>query len=92
MPPKDPDAILDYTFDWSGWLATHSDAIQIYSVAPEDPPDASLVIDSHVRSGGVVTVWLRGGTLGQTYTVRCRVVTTGGRTDDRSFSLIIAQQ
>lgn len=92
MQPKDPDAVLDYTFDWGPYLASNSDAIASHDVAIDDPPDNSLVIEDFLRDGAVVTVWLSGGTLDQTYIVRCRVTTTGGRTDDRSFSLYIAQQ
>lgn len=92
MPDKDPNATLDYTFDWTAWLAAVSDAIVSYSVAIDSPPDAVLTKDSDSRSGNVITAWLSGGTVGQTYTVRCRINTTGGRIDDRSFSLTISER
>lgn len=88
FPKKDPDSVLDYTFDWTSWLAEKSDTIASYAVAVDEGD--GLAIDSHSRSGGVVTVWLSGGTEGTTYLVRCRVVTTGGRTEDHSRLLTIA--
>ncbi len=92
MPKKDPNALLDYTWDWGPWLAKVGDAIASYEVAIDVAPDSSLVVDSHARDAGVVTAWLRGGTVGQVYVVRCRITTNAGRTDDRSFMVEIASR
>lgn len=53
--------------------------------APAGIADADLMIDSSSTVGGVPTVWLSGGTAGEAYVVRCRIVTSDGRTDDRSI-------
>lgn len=83
---KDPDAAKDYQVDWTAWLA--GDSISSYTVTAQ----SGLTKDSDSRSGAVVTVWLSGGMLGRTYLVTVRVVTSGGRTDERSFNIIVRQQ
>ena len=86
---KDPDAVLDYSIDWSAWL--DGDTISTSSWAI-DEGDASLVIDSDTKSTTATTVWLSGGTLGYEYLVRNRIVTNGGRTDDRSIAIKVVQK
>lgn len=38
------------------------------------------------------TVWLSGGELGKSHTTTCRITTTAGRIDDRSFQIDIRQR
>lgn len=75
---KDPDAVLDYGFDWSAWLS-EGEAITSSSVTVE----GDLVVESKTESGGVVTVWLSGGAVGD-QRVACRITTNQGRTDERT--------
>ncbi|MBK8246577.1 MAG: hypothetical protein IPK85_04135 [Gemmatimonadetes bacterium] len=52
--------------------------------------DAAVVLDGVLRpAASVSTCWISGGTNNTTYTVSCRVVTAGGRTDDRSFRILV---
>lgn len=101
---KDPAAVLDFAWDWSAWLAgasTPADTIVSHTVAiearvPKAGENPALITEltrvSDSRVGGVVTAWLRGGVAGSTLAVTCQVVTTGGRTDERSFYLQIGEQ
>lgn len=82
---KDPDAVLDYTSDWASWLAGGETISTSTFVA-----DSGITIDSQSNSTTSGTVWLSGGTAGTNYTIRHRITTSAGRTDDRSF--IIACQ
>lgn len=84
---KDPDATLDYTVNWAPWL-TDGDAID--SVAWEVPAGLTLVSSSNTTTKA--TAFLSGGELGERYRVVCRVTTTGGRIDDRTVQLRIAQR
>ena len=84
---KDPDAVLDYKFDWSDWLAS-SEAISSYTITVA----SGLTKDSDTESGGVVTIWLSGGTAGTTYTVACKIVTDGGRTDERTIEIRVTSR
>jgi len=82
---KDPDAVLDYTFDWTLYLDDIADTISSRTVIV--PTGMTKVSDSIV--GKTVVVWLSGGTSGSKYQITCRIVTAGGRTDDRSIFIKI---
>ena len=92
---KDPDAVLDYSFDWSDWLddgvseAISSHTIEIVS-DEETSPD--LTKDSDSESSGVVTVWLSGGTAGVSYSVRCEIETDASRTDERTMLVKVQER
>ena len=76
---KDPNAVLDYTIDWTRWLAGDQIATSEWLV----PAGLAKMADSKTASSA--TVWLSGGTAGQSYTVTNRITTSAGRTEDRSF-------
>ena len=80
---KDPDAVLDYSVDWSLWLA--GDEISMSEWLLEDGAILEQVTDTHTATKA--TVWLRGGQKGNMYLVTNRIVTVGGRTDDRTISV-----
>ena len=79
---KDPDAVLDYSIEWSKWLA--GDQIQTSAWSVSDPA-LETADDSNTETRA--TVWLSGGMAGQSYTVTNRITTNGGRTDERSFAI-----
>jgi len=90
---KDPDAVLDYKFDWaastngsgdSDWLDTdNSETIASYTITEET--GITLDSDSQGDTDTSVTVWLSGGTDGNDYSVACEIVTSAGRTDERTI-------
>ena len=85
---KDPQAVLDWAFDWSNWLAT-SEAIV---GTPVITVDSGLTKDSQSNTTTKVTVWLSGGTLATTYKVACRITTNQGRTDERTIGIRITDR
>lgn len=99
---KDPDANLDYRVAWKDWLAGDT----LASVAWDVPAGltgsnqsintgGSVTIDGVVHPvNTVATIWLAGGTLGATYTVRCRATSASSpaRVDDRSFRVRIGNK
>jgi hypothetical protein len=76
---KDPSDVLDYTFDWTSFLAT-GETISSYTVTP----DTGLTKDSDSQASGVITYWLYGGTADSLYNVVCKIVTSAGRTVERT--------
>ena len=77
---KDPDAVLDYSVDWSKWLA--GDQIETSTWFVSDPAfEPSDDSNTTTRA----TVWLAGGVAGHSYTLTNRITTFGGRTDERSL-------
>ena len=87
--PKDPDATVPFTFNWSAWLG---DSAEISSVAWDVP--AGLTQESASSTATTATVYLSGGTAGSTYTVRCRVTTneSPARVDDRSLLVRVVER
>lgn len=79
---KDIDAVLDYKFDWSEWLAD-SETISTHTVTVDTglTKDSDEITDTNTS----VTVWLSGGTAGQKYKVNCEIVTNQDRTDQRTI-------
>lgn len=77
---KDPEAVLDYRFDWTDWL--NGDVITAATVAVTNGnKDSQSYTDTHV------TVWISGGVVGQTITVSCHITTAAGRQDERTVRL-----
>jgi hypothetical protein len=77
---KDPDATLDYTFDWAEWLGGDTISSAVVTVTGGNKGATS-------NTPSAVTVWVSGGTAGQTITVACKITTSAGRIDERSFRL-----
>lgn len=86
---KDPQATLDYRFDWSRWLQA-GDII----VDHEVQVDAGLtkVSSSVDPDGDGVTFWVSGGTAGVSYGVVCHIETTGGRVDERTMDILVEER
>ena len=83
---KDPDEILDYTFDWSTWLGADTIASDVVTV------DAGLTKDSDSNTTTAVTVWLSGGTAGTAYKVSSKVTTAAGRTAERTIIITVKER
>lgn len=85
---KDPDAILDYTFDWAPYLLPTTDTIATATWLP----DAGLTVVSQSHTASTATAFVSGGTAGQSLNLTCRITTAGGRTDDRTITLVIVNR
>ena len=86
-PNKDPDSVIDYGADWALWLASGETIITSTWVIP-----TGLVSDSETSTTTATAVFLSGGTIGESYTVTNRIVTSAGRTEDRSMIILCAQK
>ena len=95
---KDPQAVLDYKFDWkaltngsgdSDWLDT-GETISSATVTVETglTKDSDSITDTNTS----VTVWLSGGTANSVYTVACRITTSDSRTDERTIRIRVAHR
>lgn len=99
---KDPDAVLDYLFDFAALTNGQEDATDDYlesgevitSIDSVTSSSADLTVDSSdlINSGTSVRVWLSGGVAGVSYTVTCRITTSLDRTDDRSMIIRVRDQ
>jgi hypothetical protein len=93
---KDPDAVLDYPFDWTDWLADIGDSIASAVIECEPADDSSTLANPQTDvSATKVTAWLGGGTVGKTYRVTCHITTSHtpvARKDDRSIFIKVKEQ
>lgn len=96
---KDPEAVLDYHLPWAAWLDGDTLSSVTWTVPAGLTKDSQSINASSVTIDGtthaantVATVWLSGGTAGNDYTVECKVVTAGGRTDERSFRVRVVER
>jgi hypothetical protein len=83
---KDPAARLDYTWDWSDWLADIDDTMNSATVTL---PDGLTAAESPVVDSPFVIQRVEGGTLESTYQMVCQITTAGGLIDERSIYLTI---
>jgi len=95
---KDPDGVLDYKFDWKAstngsgstdWLAS-GETISSYTI----DADTGITVDSDSKTNTdtSVTVWLSSGTDGTEYEVRCEIVTSASRTDERTMTISVNER
>jgi len=95
---KDPDAVLDYKFDWkaltngsgtSDWLQS-GETIASHTI----DADTGITVNSSAQTdtNTSVTAWLSGGTAGVDYAVRCEIVTSAARTDERTMTIQVRER
>lgn len=85
-PFKDPDEILDFENDWSQRLIAGDTIVASDWIVP-----VGITEDDAAFDGTTTTIWLSGGTLGETYHLVNRITTMQGRTRDRSKYVTIRQ-
>jgi hypothetical protein len=89
---KDPNADLDYGFDWSAWLGT-TDTIteSTWTV----PVESGLVTHSPSISpdGKVTSVWLKAGVISALpFSTTNHIKTVAGREDERSLRVTVVDR
>ena len=83
---KDPQATLDYGFDWSRWLGTDTIATSAWTVP------SGLVGTNEASTDTTTTVWLSGGVAGMEYRVTNAITTAGGRTEQRTMLIQVEER
>lgn len=81
----DPDATLDFSFDWTAWLED-DETISDHEIVAD-----GVTVDSSDEDSGIVTVWLSDAQRGERLVV-CRVTTSEGRVDDRTLTLSVVDR
>jgi len=83
---KDPDEVLDYSIDWSTWLGEDTISTSEWTVP------AGITEDSDSNDTTSATIWLSGGTAGVKYSLVNEIVTAGGRTANRTISVLVVER
>ena len=86
---QDPDATLDYSVDWTRFLAGADD--DTITTAVWADYDVALTVVDAGHTAGVHTGFISGGTLGENYTVTSRITTAGGRINDETIVILIRE-
>jgi len=96
---KDPDANLVYGIDFTDYLNAGdnltSATITIQTISGDASPLAhptAASTDVSIAGDSQVNIRLKDGTVGNEYTVDCKVVTANGDTDSRRFRIIVQRK
>ena len=84
---KDGDSTVDYSFNWTPWLADVVDSISTHEILLSD----GLVNQGSSVVGGKVTVFVSGGAPSKRESITCRITTISSppRVEDRTIFLDI---
>jgi hypothetical protein len=86
MEFKGPTEVLEYQHNFSLELGTDTVSTSTWTT------DSGITKNSDSNTDTTSTIWISGGTLGQTYLVRVEITTVDGRTHNYSFYLRIQDQ
>lgn len=86
-PPKDPDARLDYYWDWTSWLKAGDTVVDNEFVVPAD-----LTASGQNQTETMTSLFLAGGLDGTDYKIVSRVTTAQGRTDARTIIIPVRER
>ena len=83
---RDPDSVLDYSADFTDWLAQCADTIASVTAVPAGCALAATK-PPPLFSGGLVTAWISGGVVGadEMPRVTFRITTVAGRVEDSTI-------
>lgn len=87
MPPKDPDAKLDYYWDWTAWLEDDDTVADNEFIVPD-----GLVASGQNRTTTTTSLFLAGGSNGTDYKIVSRITTAAGRIDDRTIIIPVRER
>ena len=85
----DPDAVLDYTFDWSAWLYDGESIAQSEWSGPDGVTLDSTALDTIATVRVTVT---DESLSGQVIELINHIVSTDGQEDDRTLKLLVADK
>ena len=88
---KDDDAVLDFSFRWTDWVA-EGETIVSFKITVPTGITLGVGAQAAYESGGAITYWLTGGTIGRTYAIACRVTTSAGRIDERTMLVKVIER
>lgn len=83
---KDPDATLDYSIDWSAYLAD-GETLSTSDWSVEPAETGGLAVLAAGVQGATSQVTVGGGISGHSYRLVNRISTNQSRTDERSITI-----
>jgi hypothetical protein len=86
---KDPDAQLDFSVDWTAWLAGDIITSSSWTV---DGAGVVMAFPAPTFSATITTAWMSGGTAGQLCHLTNTIFTNGQRKDQRTLAIKIVEK
>lgn len=86
----DDDAVLPFRMDWSEWIAEESDTFTGTPTITVTPA-TGLAASSPTYDGDDAVWWLTASATG-TYRIAVKVTTAGGRTDERTVTVVVRER
>ena len=83
--PKDTEAVLTYSLDWSDWSNSDTISASSFTVETITGDGDPLTRSAQSSTTTVATVKLSGGSAGKIYKIYNQITTTGGLTERRYF-------
>lgn len=91
MVVKDPDARIDYEFDWAAAYPDGQAVVESgWTVAPADAGGIAVAASAHDLTRATAT--LAGGVAGHVYRVTNRVTLSDGQIDERSMTVRVEER
>lgn len=81
-----PTAKLDYSWPWTDWLAAGETITSFTITVP-----AGVTLTGDIEAGGVITGWIV-APVGPKIELVCHIVTSAGREDDRTITLLVGSR
>lgn len=88
----DPQARLDYRWDWSDWLDGDTITAATVVATRDGTPDATVTVEAPSHDATTVTAWVSGGTVGTKVSLTAHITTAAGRQEDRTIPIYIRQR
>lgn len=88
---KDPSSAMDYSFDWANWL-TANETITSTNWTVDPSGSGTLVFGNAIETGSVRGRYVSGGQVGHRYRLSCKIVTSAGRTAERSVIIRVMER
>lgn len=82
---KDPQAVLDFNWDWSGWRGANESIVSQTVVAA-----AEITVESSSIVGKAVAAWISGGYVNTSHVIACTITTSAGRTETRRIQISVS--
>ena len=83
----DPDAVLDFTWDWAAWLRS-GETITAHTLSGT----TGITVGASSATTTSVTCWISGAVLGSKPAVTCHITTSAGREDDRTLTFTVMER
>jgi hypothetical protein len=84
---KDPEAKINYTVDWEPWLPTGATIASVVWTVP-----SGITEEASSETTTTATIQLSGGTAGAAYNIECKITTSTGEIDERTFQIQVEER